>query len=73
VITGNESLIILGNGSIGAPIEDLSHIRKNLYNIIEIENDSIHVYTRETHPDNPYAFSYYNEYIFVNRPLIEDS
>ena len=70
-LTGNESIIVIGAGSVGAPIEELGIVRKNLYNIIEISRNQVQVWIRETHPEEPHAFSYYYEYTLINKPLIK--
>jgi 3',5'-cyclic AMP phosphodiesterase CpdA/prenyltransferase beta subunit len=72
-LSGNESIIIIGAGSVGAPIEELGIVRRNLYNVIEISKDQVQVWTRETHPEEPHAFSYYYEYTLINKPLVKST
>jgi DNA repair exonuclease SbcCD nuclease subunit len=68
-LTGNESIVVIGAGSIGAPLKELGIIRKNLYNVIEISKNQVQIWIRETHPEEPHAFSYYHDYILINKPL----
>lgn len=68
-LTGNESIAIIGAGSIGAPLKELGIIRKNLYNVIEVSKNQVQIWIRETHSEEPHAFSYYYDYMLINKPL----